>query len=90
MAEPTPAANRVALTADEIRRECGDLLDWQVEAILATGATAADLAAAVAWFDGQDDVMGDERRPLTGVAGQVYDILAAGETLDDEPPLLPE
>lgn len=84
MADAPSSPSPHSLDAGEIRRECGTVLDWQVEAILATGASSGDLAAAVAWLDGQDDVMGDARRPLTGRAAQVYDILAAGEEPDDE------
>ena len=84
MAQQMRAARAVALGAAEIRRRCGEILDRQVEAILETGATTEDLAAALAWASGQDDVMGEERRPLTGVAAQVYDILAPGDELDDE------
>jgi hypothetical protein len=90
MAQQMRTPRVVALDAAEIRRRCGDILDRQVEAILETGATAGDLAAALAWASGQDDLPGEERRPLTGVAGQVYDILAPSEELDDEdrrPPL---
>ena len=89
MAEQMRSARVGALDPAEVRRHCGDILDWQVEAILETGATVEDLNAARAWMDGQDDVMGEERRPLTGTAAQVYDILAAGEPFDDEGDRLP-
>jgi hypothetical protein len=72
------------LGPEEIRRLCGDILDWQVEAILETGADAEDLTEALAWYGGQDDVMGEERKPLSGAAGRIYDVLQAGEEPDEE------
>jgi hypothetical protein len=72
------------LSVEDVRHVCGDLLDWKVNAILGTNATIGDLEAAVAWLEGEDDVMGEERRPLTGASAQVYDILAADEEFPDE------
>ena len=37
------------LSADEVRQACGDLSDVAVEAIINTGATEADLSAALDW-----------------------------------------
>lgn len=67
-----------------VRRLCGDVVDWKINAIPGTGASYEDLEAAIAWAAGEDDVMGEERRPLTGAATQVYDILAADEEFGDE------
>jgi len=69
---------------DEVRHLCGDIADWKVTAILATGADLDDIGAAVAWAAGEDDVMGEERRPLSGSAAAVYDILIADEEYGDE------
>lgn len=68
------------LTHDEVRRLCGDIVDWKIAAIIASGATAEELEACVAWLSGEDDVMGEERKPLDGKAAELYDILTA----DDE------
>ncbi|HWA60848.1 MAG TPA: hypothetical protein VG939_05710 [Caulobacteraceae bacterium] len=73
MAEPSVSAP--ALSADEVRHLIGDAQDWKVAAIASTGATAADIEAAAAWLEGQDDIMGEARHPLTGPAAAVYDIL---------------
>jgi len=89
MAEQLRTARAAAFDAGEIRRQCGDILDWQVEAILESGAGAEDVGAALAWMAGQDDVMGEARRPLAGTAAEVYEILAAGEAFDDEDPISP-
>jgi hypothetical protein len=71
--------------AADIRRLCGDLLDWKVAAILATDASQVDIEAAMAWLEGESDVMGEERRPLAGRSAAVYDLLVrADEFPDDE------
>ena len=54
----------------------GDLPDETVAAIIATGASVADLEAALQFLAGADDAMGEERIALTGARAAVYDILA--------------
>ena len=69
--------------ADEVRALCGDILDWKLEAILALKPTAADVAAAVGWACGRDD-LGQEGRPRAGLVAQVYDLLVSDEPVEDE------
>jgi len=71
-------------THEDVLRVCGDVADWKVVAILATGASLEEIETAVAWDAGEDDVMGEERRPLDGAAAEVYDILIADEDFGDE------
>jgi hypothetical protein len=66
------------LTVEGVRELCGDVLDWKVSAILALRPTEADLAVAVGWANQQDE-LGQEDRPLEGVAAQVYEVLTADE-----------
>lgn len=72
-----------ALSAEDLHDLCGDMLDWKVKAILSLEPTAGDVAAAVAWLNGQDDLL-EEGRPLAGAAAQVYELLIADEDLGDE------
>lgn len=72
------------LGQDDVRHLCGDIADWKVSAILVTGADLDEVGTAVAWAAGEDDVMGEERRPLSGPAAAVYDILVADEEYGDE------
>jgi hypothetical protein len=72
------------LTAAEVRHLCGEVPDWKVAAIVATGASVGEIETAIAWAAGEDDVMGEARRPLAGTAGAVYDILTADEEYGDE------
>ena len=71
------------LTGEDLRALCGDVLDWKVAAILALRPTHADVAAAVAWAGG-DDELGRAGRPLEGLAAQVYDVLQADDYPDEE------
>ncbi len=71
------------LRAQDIRRACGDILDWQVQAILASGANAGELAEAIAYAHGEDDVMGDQRKPLSGRVALVHEILTRDEPAAD-------
>jgi hypothetical protein len=71
--------NLSTLTHEEISAMVGDLDDSAVAAILAVGPTAEDFLEALAWAEGEDDVMGEMERPLTGKAAQIYDILRADQ-----------
>ena len=79
--EQFPETAGPQVTAADIRALCGDLLDWKVEAILALKPAMADIATAVAWANGQDD-LGREGRPLEGVASQINHLLLSDETYD--------
>jgi hypothetical protein len=72
------------LTHDEVRQLCGDIVDWKLSAIIATGASPEEIEECVAWISGQDDVMGEERKPLTGKVAEVYDILVSDDEWGEE------
>lgn len=72
------------LDASTVRRLCGDVSDQTISAVLGTGASLAELEAAVAWLQGQSEIMGEEPNPLEGAAAQVYDLLLAEEDLAEE------
>jgi phosphoglycolate phosphatase-like HAD superfamily hydrolase len=71
------------LTPQDVKQIVGDLDDAKIAAILATDATVEELEEAAAWASGESDVMGELERPLEGVVATVYDILLAGEELED-------
>jgi hypothetical protein len=75
MAEPAKLHEIVALL--------GDVEATKAEAILATGATLAEIEEAQAWVAGETDVMGDLERPLGGTVAAVYEILSTEEPPDD-------
>jgi hypothetical protein len=80
--EVATMSKHAELTHDEIVAMAGDLDDAAIAAILEIGPTAEDLVEALAWVEGEDDVMGEMERPLTGKVAQIYDILTADQ--DDE------
>jgi hypothetical protein len=56
----------------------------KLAAIEAAGASLDELDQVAAWLAGQDDAMGELRKPLTGAAAQLYDILTADEAEDED------
>ena len=64
------------ITRDDITHLFGEVNDHRVVEILGTGANLEELEETAAWLADESDVMGDARLPLTGRAGQVYEILA--------------
>ncbi len=65
------------LTREAILRLCGDLPDWKVVRIEASGASAEDLAVALAFAQGQEA----DRKPLAGQAAYLYEVLTADEDI---------
>lgn len=76
---PTIAPTDTPLRPEDVRQHCGDILDWKVNAIVASGATVADINIALAWLTGAEDTMGEAPAPLAGAAARVYDLLVSGE-----------
>jgi hypothetical protein len=79
---PTGSRQRAA-TLREIRETLGELEDAELEAILATGVTPAELEEALAWAEGESDVMGDMERPLEGRVAAAYTVLITEAPVDD-------
>ena len=71
------ATGRRPASLGEIRALVGDIEAAKLEAILATGATPAEVEQALAWAADATDVMGDLRRPLSGPVAAVYDVLSS-------------
>jgi hypothetical protein len=78
------SAGNQRLDPDLVVRLCGDILDRTVTAIVETGASLSDLEAAMAFLYGEDDAMGEERRPLSGTAAVIYDLLVAEQGAAEE------
>lgn len=72
------------LSAEEIRRIVGDISDARVLAILDLEVSRDELEQAVAWAEGQSDVLGELEQPLSGVIGEVHEILTAGEDWEED------
>jgi hypothetical protein len=75
---------RPTLSIDEVHRACGDLSDATAEAIIATGASAADLDAALDWEDRSSE-LGETEGGLSSAAAQVRQILDEDTALNQDP-----
>jgi hypothetical protein len=76
---------RTPATQEDIRSILGDLDDATTLEILALNPTVSDLEEALMWSSGSGgDVLGPEGRPLTGVAAQVFDILARDDQEEEQ------
>jgi hypothetical protein len=71
------------LTRDDLRKLVGDLPDVVLSSILATGASAAEVARAAAWLRAGEESEGPQA-PLTGKAQRVLDILQEATPIDEE------
>jgi len=63
---------------------CGHLPDAKLAAILAVEASVEELEEAAAYFAGEDDVMGELRKPASGRVAAILDILTVGEEEEEE------
>ena len=79
--------DQARIEAEDVRRLCGDVVDWKVGAIIASGATINDVELAMARLTGADDILRYQPEPLDGRAAIVYDLLVGGEDFPglDEP-----
>jgi hypothetical protein len=75
---------KAKLEAEDVRRLCGEIVDWKVRAIIESGASIADVELAMARLTGADDILRDQPQPLDGAAALVYDLLASGEDFPGE------
>jgi hypothetical protein len=84
MNHPSPEPQQHPLSHDTLVTMLGDISDAKAAAIIATGASLNDLEQAIAWAGQENDVMGRERHPLSGVVAEVYEIMTADEEYGDE------
>lgn len=69
------------LTYHQLRQIIGEIDDERAVAIVATGASAADVEQARLWAQGESDALGEERKSLSGTVAAVYEILTANREL---------
>ena len=78
------ARSDVPVRLDDVRELIGEIAEIDAAAIIATGATRAELEQAVYYARGYGDVVDRSGHPLAGAAAQIYEILTAEE--DEEEP----
>lgn len=76
----TPASRQ------DVTRLFGTVSDHTLLKILESGATLENLEEVSMWMAQEDDVMGEARRPLSGVPAQILDWLERDEGLPEEEP----
>jgi hypothetical protein len=84
MAQQQRKVAAAPLTAEDVRRIVGRLSDDRISAILATGATQAEVVEAFTWLSSDEYLAGGLERPLSGVVADVYEILKPEEADEDE------
>lgn len=83
MSTPGSMARSRGALYDDVLRILGDIDERKALDILALRPSLADVEEAAVWISGDGDVLGKSGRPLTAIAAQIIDIIAADE---DEPP----
>jgi predicted translin family RNA/ssDNA-binding protein len=68
----------------EIHHLFGPIDDHRAVEIMDLDPSSGELEIAAAYFAGLTDVMGEERRPLSGTAAKIYEIVSRDEDLLDE------
>jgi hypothetical protein len=71
-------------TRSDIQHIFGPIEDHLASEILELRPTLADLEVAAAYAAGMTDVMGEVRRPLSGNAARIYDIVSRDAALAEE------
>ena len=68
----------------DVAAALGDGDESVIAEIMVLNPTYEEFEIALAYAQGESDVMGEERHPLEGKAKQIYDILTAGEAWQEE------
>ena len=71
------------ITPEDVVEVIGRIEDERIVAIVATGGTLEELEEAAMYAEQEDDVMGELRKPLVGVASEIYDILTRDQYLEE-------
>ncbi|HUL06123.1 MAG TPA: hypothetical protein VLV76_07285 [Candidatus Acidoferrum sp.] len=75
-------------SGEEVRKIVGRISDDRLAAVLATGATAAQVTEAFTWLTSDDYIAARHQPPLTGVVSEVYELLKPeiAEVDEERPP----
>lgn len=68
----------------DVAAALGDGDEMVIAEIMALNPNYEEFEIALAYAQGESDIMGEERHPLEGKAKQIYDILTAGEAWQEE------
>jgi hypothetical protein len=73
-----------SLSRDDVRHALGPIDDALAARIIATGATARELAEALAWTCNDEALINDGRSLPSGRVGQLVEIICALEQDEEE------
>ncbi len=73
-----------ALTRKYVIETLGDLDDITIANIIATGATAEELAEAHAWLESDEVLINAGKRLPSGRVGHIVEIIAAKESEEEQ------
>lgn len=69
---------------EEIHRLLGALDDHKTSLIDKLNPSLAELEITAAYLAGMDDIMGEERQPLTGKVAKIYEVVTSDELPGEE------
>ena len=72
------------ISRDFIVRLFGDIEDHKIVEVQATQASREELEEVAMWLAKQSAVMGELRKPLSGVAAEVYEILTGDNEFPED------
>ncbi|MDP6475711.1 MAG: hypothetical protein QF894_12480 [Alphaproteobacteria bacterium] len=81
---PAGSGTATPASAEDLRHLLGDIEAEQAAEILKLGASYEDIEVALTRADGESDVMANQRKPLSGLAGAVYEIITADTDIGEE------
>lgn len=81
---PHPKTGRRIVLRREIAQITGEISDVTAAAIVALGATQAELEEAAAWVSGDDNGLNRLRHRPSGIIAEICEILSAEGLLENE------
>lgn len=69
----------MTMTSEDVIAVLGPVDETLLANVIATGATAADLAEAFAWINSDEALIGEGRRLPTGKVAELVDLLSVEE-----------
>lgn len=73
----------MTMTSEDVIAVLGPVDETLLANIIATGATAAELAEAFAWINSEEALIGEGRRLPTGKVAELVDLLSAEEDWEE-------
>ncbi|WP_454857137.1 hypothetical protein [Rhizobium binxianense] len=73
----------MTMTSEDVIAVLGPVDEALLANVIATGATAAELAEAFAWINSEEALIGEGRRLPTGKVAELVDLLSAEEDWEE-------